>query len=380
MKSVAFGIIGAGLMGREFASAAARWCHLTDLDVRPRIVAVCDKNPALLGWYQANFPALRQATDDYRLLLADAEVEAVYVAVPHHLHEEIYTAAIDAGKHLLGEKPFGIDRPACEKIVARAKSRPDLLVRCAGEFAFFPAVQRIAGMIERGAFGRIIELSTAFLHSSDLDPDKAINWKRMVEYNGRYGVLGDLGMHVCQLPFRAGWRPRNVRAILSKIVAERPDGKGGRAACTTWDNATLLCEADDPAAPQPFPWILKTQRIAPGEKNNWRLEILGTRASVRWSSARADMLEVLEYSGGEQVWGQVQMGYETPFPTVTGGIFQFGFSDAILQMWAAFLFELAAGRPLRRFVGCATPEEAAWSHRLFTAALESHEHRRVVEV
>ncbi len=92
------------------------------------------------------------------------------------------------------------------------------------------------------------------------------------------------------------------------------------------------------------------------------------------------MLEVLEYSGGEQVWGQVQMGYETPFPTVTGGIFQFGFSDAILQMWAAFLFELAHGRPLRRFVGCVTPDEAAWSHRLFTAALESHEHRRVVEV
>ena len=56
MKSVAFGIIGAGLMGREFASATARWCHLTDLDVRPRIVAVCDTNPAIFGWYQANFP------------------------------------------------------------------------------------------------------------------------------------------------------------------------------------------------------------------------------------------------------------------------------------------------------------------------------------
>ncbi len=203
MKNVTFGIIGAGLMGREFASAAARWCHLTDLDVRPQIIAVCDKNPALLGWYQANFPALQQVTDDYRALLANPEVEAVYVAVPHHLHEEIYTAAIDAGKHLLGEKPFGIDRPACETIVARAKSRPDLLVRCAGEFVFFPAVQRIAGMIESNAWGRILELSTAFLHSSDLDPDKPLNWKRLAEYNGRYGVLGDLGMHVCQLPLRA---------------------------------------------------------------------------------------------------------------------------------------------------------------------------------
>ena len=48
-----------------------------------------------------------------------------------------------------------------------------------------------------------------------------------------------------------------------------------------------------------------------------------------------------------------------------------GFSDSILQMWAAFLYELTRGRPVKRFAGCVTPDEAALSHRLFTAALES---------
>ena len=47
MKRIRFGIIGCGLMGREFASAAARWCHLLDMDVRPEIVAICDANPDL---------------------------------------------------------------------------------------------------------------------------------------------------------------------------------------------------------------------------------------------------------------------------------------------------------------------------------------------
>ena len=108
-------------------------------------------------------------------------------------------------------------------------------------------------MMEHNAFGRVIELSTGFLHSSDLDPDKPINWKRIVEFNGEYGVMGDLGMHVCHLPFRAGWKPRNVRAILSDIVKERPDGKGGRAPCQTWDNATLLCEMMDPATNESSP-------------------------------------------------------------------------------------------------------------------------------
>ena len=56
--------------------------------------------------------------------------------------------------------------------------------------------------------GQIIEANTGFLHSSDLDPSKPINWKRMTEFNGEYGVLGDLGLHALHVPYRAGWRPR----------------------------------------------------------------------------------------------------------------------------------------------------------------------------
>ena len=52
MKTIKFGIIGAGLMGREFASATSRWCHLTEINAKPELVAVCDKNPALYPWYQ----------------------------------------------------------------------------------------------------------------------------------------------------------------------------------------------------------------------------------------------------------------------------------------------------------------------------------------
>jgi predicted dehydrogenase len=364
-------------MGREFASAAARWCHLLDLDVKPEIVAICDQNTALYPWYTENFPSIRQTTKEYRELLANREVEAVYVAIPHHLHREVYCAVISAGKHLMGEKPFGIDRPACEAILDCARRHPEVLVRGSSESPFFPAMQRLCAMIEAGRFGQILEANTGFLHSSDLDPDKPINWKRMIEFNGEYGVMGDLGMHACHVGFRACWEPRNVRAILSDIVKERPDGKGGRVPCRTWDNAILLCETADPAGGDTFPWTIKTQRIAPGQKNHWYVEIMGTRASVRWRSVNADILEVMEYDGGEQIWGQIQTGYESAFRTVSGGIFQFGFTDSIQQMWAAFLYELHHGKPLRRFAGCVKPDEALLSHRLFTAALESHRTRRV---
>ncbi len=380
MRTVKFGIIGCGLMGREFASAAARWCHLLESDAKPEIVAICDANPAIFTWYKEHVPSLKLTTSDYRELLANSEVEAVYVAVPHHLHREIYCAVIEAGKHLMGEKPFGIDRPACEAIVECARKHPAQLVRGSSESPFFPAMQRLCAMIEGNEFGQILEVGTGFLHSSDLDPNKPINWKRMIEFNGEYGVMGDLGMHACHVPFRAGWVPRNTRAILSDIVKDRPDGKGGRVPCKTWDNAVLLSEVVDPVTGEPFPWLLKTQRIAPGQKNNWYTHIMGTRASVRWSSVNVDILEVMRSEGGDQVWGQIQTGYETAFKTVTGGIFQFGFTDSIQQMWAAFLHELVHGKPIKKFAGCVTPDEALVSHRLFTAALESQRECRVSKV
>ena len=384
MKRIRFGLIGCGLMGREFASALARWCHLQDMPARPELVAVCDYFSSTAAgaarWLRENFPSIQQFTQDYRELLANPAVEAVYCAVPHHLHREFYCAALLAGKHLMGEKPFGIDAPANEAILLAHSKRPELLVRCSSEFPFFPAVQRVGDMLEREAFGRILEVNCGFLHSSDLDPNKPINWKRKVEFNGEYGCMGDLGMHVCHLPFRAGWRVRNVRAILSKIITERPDGKGGVAPCRTWDNATLFCEAEGEAIGSGFPLTLKTQRMAPGEKNTWYVQILGTKASARFSTRNPRRLELLEYRGGEQSWQQVDMGQETAFKTISGSIFEFGFSDAILQMWAAFVYELATGQRRKLFAGCVTPEETALSHRLFTAALESHQRAKVVSL
>jgi predicted dehydrogenase len=372
MKVIRFGLIGCGLMGREFASAAARWCHLLQPDARPEIVAACDPNAGALEWFKENVPSLKQTTKDYRRLLGNPAVDAVYVAVPHHLHEEIYCAAIEAGKHLMGEKPFGIDQPANDAILAAIRRHPKVFVRCSSESPFFPGLQRLCDLLEQNDFGRLIEANTGFLHSSDLDPNKPINWKRMIEFNGEYGVLGDLGMHALHVPFRASWQPRNLRAVLSKIVKERPDGHGKRVPCLTWDNGTLLVETLDPATGEPFPWTVKLQRIAPGHRNTWYTEVLGTRASARWSSVNPRLLEVMHYTpGGPQNWEQVQTGYEPAFKGITGGIFEFGFSDSILQMWAAFLHELVHGKPLKRFAGCVTPEETALSHRLFTAALES---------
>src|SRR5258706_14024919 len=100
-KEIRFGVIGLGLMGREFASAAARWSHLLNLDFVPRITAICDANESLFDWYESASDTIRLKTTDYHDLLDSDEVDAVYCAVPHNQHQQFYTDIILAPHHLL---------------------------------------------------------------------------------------------------------------------------------------------------------------------------------------------------------------------------------------------------------------------------------------
>ena len=366
-RIIKFGVIGCGLMGREFASAAARWFHLTDTKARPEIVAVCDLNPLLTNGFSANVPSVKQITLDYRELLANETVEAVYCAVPHNLHHNIYPDILAAGKHLLGEKPFGINADANRQIQESILAHPDCLVRCSSEMPFFPGAQKLINFVRTGDFGDIIEVEAAFLHSSDLNPDKPINWKRIVGTNGAYGCMGDLGMHVLHVPLRLGWKPSRVSAALVNRFATRLDGQGNTVPCETWDNATILGHVDDDRGG--FPMVLKTWRIAPGHSNTWSIRVLGTKRSAYFSTKNPRQWQFMTYAGGAGVWSVEDLGFESLFPAITGRIFEFGFADAIQQMWAAFVDELAGGNA--NGFGCVSPQEAADHHAVLNAALKA---------
>jgi predicted dehydrogenase len=379
-KIIRFGIIGLGLMGREFASAAARWCHLLDLDFTPRITAICDTNPALFDWFEQNDFDLAVRTQDYRDLLASSEVDAVYCAVPHNLHEQMYIDIVRAGKHLLGEKPFGIDQAANRAILDVIHAHPDVVVACSSEFPFYPGAQRVIQAIREDRFGQIIEVSAGLLHSSDLDPNKKINWKRVIEMNGEYGCMGDLGLHALHIPLRFGWTPDLVYASLSNIVTQRYNAAGELVPCETWDNASLQCQVN--GINGQFPMTIQTYRIAPGETNTWYIRVIGTEYSIEFSTKYPRTIRWMEYrSGAEQAWQSVDIGYQSAYPTITGAIFEFGFTDSILQMWAAFCDQLLNGREgMRQPFYCATPKETALQHRVLTAALDSANERRAIPV
>lgn len=373
MKSVGIGIIGGGLMGREMASAFGRWCALTDVEVKPELVAVADLVAPVREWFRC-VPSCRQITANYKELLANPAVEVVYVAVPHNLHETIYIDALEAGKDLFAEKPFGIDLTAARQILEAGK-RTRRFVRCSSEFPFLPGAQRVIAAATSGKLGRVLEIVSAFQHSSDLDATKPANWKRLSKTCGEIGVLGDLGMHACHIPLRLGWRPRRLFAQLQKGFPQRPDGKGGMTECDTWDNATLHCWTEING--HEVPMRLEMKRLAPGETNTWFIDVLGTEGGARFSTKEPKTLWLFE-GGKEQFWKKTDLGFAMPFKAVTGGIFEPGFPDVIQQMWAACLME-REGKLGNRF-GCATPDEAVASHEIFAAALQSQKTKQAVEL
>lgn len=371
-RKISFGIVGLGLMGKEFASAVARWCHLYDDLPIPVVKGICEtSNQAAREWFNKYFSEGTVQFTSLDEMLSSDEIDAVYCAVPHHLHEPFYTRIIRSGKHLLGEKPFGIDKKANEAILQASREHPEVIVRCSSEFPYFPAMKRMIQWLEEHRYGQIIEVRSGFHHSSDLDLTKPINWKRMAEFNGEYGCMGDLGIHTSHVPFRMGWRPKSVYADLQKIVTERPDGKGNMVPCTTWDNAVLTCRADDPYTGREFSLVFEMKRMAPGATNTWFLEVYGTKGSARFSTSDPKALYTLETTGKEQGWTRNEVGSQSFVPTITGSIFETGFSDSIQQMLAAFIYEFREDHKKHPFPNV-LPEETRWSHILLTGALESH--------
>jgi predicted dehydrogenase len=371
-ERVNVGIIGGGLMGREIAAALRRWPALVDHPADPRLVAVCDINPAALEWFEG-IDTVRLTTTDHHELLADPDIDVVYIAVRHDLHEQLYIDTIRAGKALLAEKPFGIDRAAADAIMTAIDETPGAFVRVSSEMPFFPGAQWAIDYVRSGALGRIVDATCTFLHASDLDTRKPLNWKRQKKFCGEAGVLNDLGMHTWHVPLRLGWAPERVMGVLQDIVTERPGPDGELQPCDTWDNAVIHSWASHDGAP--FPLTTETKRIAPGEKNTWEFEAIGMDGGVRFSTKNPKEVQVFAVIdvpgiGREQSWQRIDAGSQSVWPTVTGPNFESGFSDAILQMWAAFLAERAGA--LGDGFGTVRPEEAALTHRIFAAAIAAH--------
>jgi predicted dehydrogenase len=239
------------------------------------------------------------ATGDYRTLLDEAAIDAVHNCTPNDLHHEITAAALDAGKHVLAEKPLAMSSRETADLVARAE-RAGTVTGVCFNYRHYPLVAEARAMLADGRAGRPHLIRGAYLQDWLLDAADW-NWRLQSERSGASRAIGDIGSHWMDLlQHVTGRRIARVYARLGRLHEKRlrPAGptqtfdRGGGAgaepvAVDTEDFATVLFELDDGC-----PGVFTVSQVTPGKRNGLTFEIDAGAVSLAWDQELPNALHI----------------------------------------------------------------------------------------
>lgn len=175
--------------------------------------------------------------DDYRTMIAEADLDAVDICLPHHLHAEAIVAAAEAGLHVLCEKPLCMTKEEAERI-AEVAARTGVTIMCAHNQLFLPTVAEARRLIDEGTFGRVYEVRTTDSFYNDFTPE-SMGWRANAATAGG-GELIDTGYHpVYLLQHLAGGVPTEVTAMLSRHRLEFMEGEDSAQVLVRYDNGVV---------------------------------------------------------------------------------------------------------------------------------------------
>ncbi|HET6635649.1 MAG TPA: Gfo/Idh/MocA family oxidoreductase [Streptomyces sp.] len=297
--------LGVGMVGYAFMGAAHSqgWrtvARVFDLPLRPVMSAVCGRDPAAvraaadrLGWAAAE--------TDWRALIARDDVQLVDVCTPGESHAEIALAALEAGKHVLCEKPLANTVAEAEAMTRAAEAARERGQRAMVGFNYrrVPALALAHHMIRDGRIGTVRHVRVAYLQDWLVDPEHPLTWRLSRERAGS-GALGDLGAHAVDIAQHlAGETITGVTAQTETFVRERPvPGGSGELGPVTVDDAALFGARFASGALASF----EVTRVAAGRKNALRVEVNGTAGSLAFDLERLNELSFHDH-GEDPAYG-----------------------------------------------------------------------------
>ena len=302
MNRVKTAIIGTGFMGRVHLEAVRR---VGFVDVAAVAGTSVEKARALADAF-----GVEDATDDYRGVLRSRTIQAVHLCTPNAQHFEMASAALNAGKHVLCEKPLALTSAEAAALVALAAAKRLRNATC-HNLRYYPMVQQMRRMREAGELGEILIAQGTY--SQDwLLYDTDWNWRVEARHGGALRAMGDIGSHWCDLAEHvSGQRITSLCADLAIFhqTRQRPSrtadtfaGKslkpGDRVEMPvdTEDFGSVLFHLGDRAR-----GAFTVSQVSAGCKNRLSIEIYGTKASASWNQERPDELWVGHRDGGNEV-------------------------------------------------------------------------------
>jgi predicted dehydrogenase len=294
------GVLGYRFMGRAHANALARLpMFFPDAPRVERHTLVGRDEEALTA--AAERLGFSHTETDWRDVVG--EVDVFYNLGPNHLHVDPSVAALEAGTHVLCEKPLAPTLDEARRMHEAAEAS-EAVAGCAFNYRFVPAIRYAKSLVDAGDLGEIHHVRGRYLQDWLVDSDAPWSWRNSKELAGS-GALGDLGAHTVDLVrFLVGDAAGPITRLsghLRTFVDER-ETEGGETKPVTVDDAYTAQAAFENGATGTF----EASRFATGHKNDHTIEIDGSDGSLRFSLER---LNELEYHSGDG------RGYETVLVT-----------------------------------------------------------------
>jgi len=298
--SLGVGLIGYAFMGAAHSQAWRTAPHFFDLPLRPELTVLAGRNQAAvadaaerLGWSSTE--------TDWRRVIERDDVHLVDVCTPGDTHAEIAIAALEAGKHVLCEKPLANTVAEAEAMAEAAARAAANGVRSMVGFTYrrVPAIGLARQLVAQGRLGDIRHVRAQYLQDWIADPQVPMSWRLEKDKAGS-GALGDIGAHIVDLTqYITGQRLTGVSALLETFVKERPlpqasgtlGGVAGQGTGTvTVDDAAIFLGRFTGGAVASF----EATRFALGRKNAIRIEINGSAGSLAFDFEDMNVLEFFD--------------------------------------------------------------------------------------
>ncbi|KQW49025.1 dehydrogenase [Nocardioides sp. Root1257] len=302
-SSLRVAMIGHAFMGNAHSQAWRTAPHFFALPRHPEMTVVVGRDAdraaeaaARLGW--------AESSTDWRAVVARDDIDVVDICTPGDTHAEIAIAALEAGKHVLCEKPLANTVAEAEAMTAAADQARARGVRAMVGFTYrrVPAIGLARRLVDEGRIGEIRHVRAQYLQDWIADPEAPLSWRLDKEKAGS-GALGDIGAHVVDLTqYITGTRITELTGRLETFVKERPYaagdtsgslGGGGttteRGPVTVDDAASFLATFAGGAM-----GVFEATRFATGRKNAIRIEVNGSLGSLAFDFEDMNVLEYFD--------------------------------------------------------------------------------------
>ncbi|WP_424711786.1 Gfo/Idh/MocA family protein [Microbacterium sp. SLBN-111] len=306
-------MIGYGFMGAAHSVGWRQAPHVFDLARPVEMTVVVGRNADAVASAAAKWGWAESATD-WREVIARDDIDIVDIVTPGDSHAEIAIPALEAGKHVLCEKPLAntvAEAEAMAEAAERARARG---IRSMVGFTYrrVPAVTLLRDMIAEGAVGTVQQVRAAYRQDWLVDPGMPLAWRLQKEHAGS-GALGDIGAHIIDMTqFVTGLGVDSVTGTLETIVKQRPlqaagSGLSGSAGegvgDVTVDDAAIFTGRLSNGALASF----EATRFATGRKNALTIEVSGDRGALAFDLEDLNSLRFYDRTAPEGRQGFTQI-------------------------------------------------------------------------